>query len=171
MIFFLVSSRPRRPTPAPWRDTHLKEIDGRIKAALAGHRRHDAGPSAGVARADRQDAQGVVASERTVGCFQGCSGEQGESCIAVRILGLPLVGYEHQLGVGWLCKKFKADPIMDIQLGRVIAGADGSPTVHYELRLKDGEIFKGDLPFHWDSERKLWIGWEGLDWHLQKKKP
>jgi hypothetical protein len=28
---------------------------------------------------------------------------------------------------------------------------------------------KGDLPFHYDSEKKQWIGWEGLDWHLQKK--
>ncbi len=71
--------------------------------------------------------------------------------------------------VRWICEKFKANPITDVQLGNVVAGADGSPTVHYELRLKDGEILKGDLPFHWNSEIKQWGGWEGLDWHLQKK--
>ena len=71
--------------------------------------------------------------------------------------------------VRWVCKKFKANPITDVQLGKVFAGPDGSPTVHFELHLKDGEILQGDLPFHWDSEKKQWIGWEGLDWHLQKK--
>jgi hypothetical protein len=68
--------------------------------------------------------------------------------------------------VRWVCRKFKADPIADVRLGKVSAGPDGSPTVHFELRLKDGEVLQGDLPFHWDSERKQWIGWEGLDWHL-----
>jgi len=71
--------------------------------------------------------------------------------------------------VSWVCKKFKANPIAEVQLGKVFAGPDGSPTVHFELRLKDGEILQGDLPFHWNSERKQWIGWEGLDWHLPKK--
>jgi hypothetical protein len=68
----------------------------------------------------------------------------------------------------WVCKKFKANSIVDVQLGKVFAGADGSPTVPYELRLKDGDVLRGDLPFQWDSERKQWIGWEGLDWHLRK---
>jgi hypothetical protein len=68
--------------------------------------------------------------------------------------------------VRWACEKFKKNPINDVQLGKVFAGADGSPTVHYELRLKDGEILQGDLPFHWDPQGKQWIGWEGLDWHL-----
>jgi hypothetical protein len=69
--------------------------------------------------------------------------------------------------VSWVCKKFKANPIAEVQLGKVFAGTDGSPTVPFELHLKDGDILQGDLPFHWNSERKQWIGWEGLDWHLQ----
>jgi hypothetical protein len=70
--------------------------------------------------------------------------------------------------VRWVYKKFKANPITDVQLGKVFAGAEGSPTVHFELMLKDGEVLKGDLPFHWNSERKQWIGGKGLDWHLRK---
>jgi hypothetical protein len=68
--------------------------------------------------------------------------------------------------VRWVCKKFKANPITDVQLGRVFSGPDGKPTLHFALRLKDGETLQGDLPFKWDSERKQWIGFTGLDWHL-----
>jgi hypothetical protein len=68
--------------------------------------------------------------------------------------------------VAWVCKKFKANPIADVQLGEVFAGLDGQPTIHFELRLKDGEKLKGDLPFHWDAKKKQWIGSQGLDWHL-----
>jgi hypothetical protein len=68
--------------------------------------------------------------------------------------------------VRWVCRKFKAHPITDVRVGNVFAGPDGAPTVHFELHLKGGEVLQGDLPFHWDSERKQWIGWQGLDWHL-----
>ncbi len=68
--------------------------------------------------------------------------------------------------VRWICKKFKANPIAEVRLGKVFAGRGGMPTVHFELQLKDGEILQGDLPFQFDSESKQWIGWEGLDWHL-----
>ncbi len=68
--------------------------------------------------------------------------------------------------VRWVCQKFKANPITDVRLGRVFPGPDGSPAVHFELPLKDGEVLQGDLPFHWDSRKKQWIGWKGLDWHL-----
>jgi hypothetical protein len=71
--------------------------------------------------------------------------------------------------VRWVCKKLKANPITDVQLGEVFAGPTGAPTVHFELRLKDGEVLKGDLPFYWDAKRKQWVGLKGLDWHLQKK--
>jgi hypothetical protein len=71
--------------------------------------------------------------------------------------------------VRWVCQKFKANPIADVQLGKVFAGPTGAPTVHFELRLKDGETLKGDLPFSWDTDRKQWVGQKGLDWHLQKK--
>jgi hypothetical protein len=71
--------------------------------------------------------------------------------------------------VRWVCKKFKANPITDVRLGKVFAGPDGAPTLHFELQLKDGETLKGDLPFYWDSKRKQWVGLKALDWHLQKK--
>ena len=48
--------------------------------------------------------------------------------------------------VRWVCQKFKANPITDVQLGKVFAGprqADGP----FRVALKDGEILQGDLPF------------------------
>ncbi len=71
--------------------------------------------------------------------------------------------------VRWVCKNFKANAISDVRLGKVVAGPDGSPTVYYELHLKDGKVLKGDLPFSWDAKKKQWIGVKALDWHLQKK--
>jgi len=69
--------------------------------------------------------------------------------------------------VRWVCQKFRANSITDVRLGKVFPGPDGSPAVHFELHLKDGEILHGDLRFHWDSRSKQWIGCEKLDWHLQ----
>jgi len=65
-----------------------------------------------------------------------------------------------------VCRKFKANPIADVQLGSVFAGPDGSPTIPFTLRLTGGEVLQGDLPFHWDSQQKRWTGRAGLDWHL-----
>jgi hypothetical protein len=72
--------------------------------------------------------------------------------------------------VRWVCKKFKANPIVDVKLGNVFANAGGEPTVHFELRLKDGEILDGDLPFYfmkWCPGGKQWVGQGGLDWHTR----
>jgi len=77
------------------------------------------------------------------------------------------VDHDYPGWVRWVCEKFKASPIMEVRLGDVVAGPDGAPTVHFELRLKGGEVLRGDLPFQWDSERNQWIGWQGLDWHLR----
>jgi hypothetical protein len=71
--------------------------------------------------------------------------------------------------VRWVCRNFKANPISDIRVGNAVAGPDGSPTVYYELHLKDEKVLKGDLPFCWDAKKKQWIGLKALDWHLQKK--
>jgi hypothetical protein len=76
---------------------------------------------------------------------------------------------DHAGWVRWVCQNFKANPIADVRLGKVAAGADGSPTVYYELHLKDGKVLKGDLPFSWDATTKQWVGLKALDWHLQKK--
>lgn len=79
--------------------------------------------------------------------------------------------------VHWVCQKFKTNPITDVQLGSVFANPAGLPTVHYELRLKDGEILRGDLPFYLpldfqeqDPRAKQWYGEYGLDWHLKKNR-
>jgi peroxiredoxin/outer membrane lipoprotein-sorting protein len=80
--------------------------------------------------------------------------------------------------VKWVCNKFKADPIVDVQLGKVFADSEGRPAVHFRLTLKDGEILQGDLPFIRNNrsghEYGNLTGIDALDWHLQKnpeKKP
>jgi hypothetical protein len=67
-----------------------------------------------------------------------------------------------------VCTKFKANPITEFRLGKVFANEGGLPTLHFKLQLKDGEVIEGDLPFKWDSQRKQWVGWKGLDWQRQK---
>ena len=57
--------------------------------------------------------------------------------------------------VRWVCRKFKANPITDVRLGQVFTALDGSPAVHFELRLKDGEVLQGDLPFHWYADEAM----------------
>jgi beta-lactamase regulating signal transducer with metallopeptidase domain/peroxiredoxin/outer membrane lipoprotein-sorting protein len=78
--------------------------------------------------------------------------------------------------VKWVCNKFKTNPIVDVQLGKVFADSEGRPTVHFRLKLKDGEILQGDLPFVRTRQpgRGSWMGFKALDWHLEKdreKKP
>jgi peroxiredoxin len=72
--------------------------------------------------------------------------------------------------VKWVCHKFKANPIVDVQLGKVFADSEGRPTVHFRLTLKDGEVLQGDLPFvfSYSLGRRSWTGYEALDWHLKK---
>jgi hypothetical protein len=70
--------------------------------------------------------------------------------------------------VRWVCKKFQANSITEVRLGKVFAGPTSLPTVHFTLQLKDGEVIEGDLPFNWDSQKRQWVGWKGLDWHLPK---
>ena len=67
--------------------------------------------------------------------------------------------------VKWVCNKFKADPIVDVQLGKVFADSEGRPTVHFRLTLKDGEILQGDLPFIHSrrSGRGSWTSWTGVE--------
>jgi beta-lactamase regulating signal transducer with metallopeptidase domain/peroxiredoxin/outer membrane lipoprotein-sorting protein len=71
----------------------------------------------------------------------------------------------------WICQKFKTNPIVDVQLGKVVAGSKGRPTIHFRLTLKDGEILQGDLPFIHGYHRgqRTWMGFEALDWHLEKR--
>jgi hypothetical protein len=78
------------------------------------------------------------------------------------------VGQDRLGWVRWVCEKFKHNPIVEVQLGAVAPDAKGLPAIHFKLRLKDGEVLQGDLPFKWDSQRKQWVGQKGLDWHLPK---
>jgi hypothetical protein len=68
--------------------------------------------------------------------------------------------------VNWICAKFKTNPIVDVQLGKVFLDGKGRPAVNYELKLKDGEVLRGDLPFQWNPKTQQWEGLEGLDWHI-----
>ncbi len=70
----------------------------------------------------------------------------------------------------WLCSKCKANPIADVRLGKVFAGPDGMAAIHFQLRLKDGEVVQGDLSFQWNAERQRWIGRHALDWRLPNAK-
>jgi hypothetical protein len=82
----------------------------------------------------------------------------------------------HDLLVKWMCKTFKDNPIVSIELGevfagdKVIKGSKGWPTVAYKLTLKDGSVLEGDLAFefNFDGDVPHWHGMEGIDWHLQE---
>lgn len=86
--------------------------------------------------------------------------------------------------VRWICKTFKENPIVSIELGDV-SFSEGWPRIYYKLILKSGAILEGDLHFeyhfyHGDEGR--WHGIHGhfydgpetsykvhgLDWHLQE---
>jgi len=83
----------------------------------------------------------------------------------------------HDKLVEWICKTFKDNPIVSIELGEVfigdkeIIGKKGWPTVPYKLTLQDGTVLEGDLPFEYnfDGGKGHWHGMEGIDWHLQSK--
>ena len=78
----------------------------------------------------------------------------------------------------WICKTFKENPIVSIEVGEVfigekeIIGKKGWPTVPYKLTLQDGTVLKGNLPFEYnfDGGKGHWHGMEGIDWHLTEKK-
>jgi hypothetical protein len=68
--------------------------------------------------------------------------------------------------VRWVCQKLKANPITDVRLGQVVAGPRGTPTVHCEVHLKNGDVLQGDVSFQCRPRGKRWIGQGGIDWHL-----
>ena len=77
--------------------------------------------------------------------------------------------------VEWICKTFKGNPIVSVELGEVfigdkeIKGKTGWPTVPYKLTLRDGGVLEGDLAFEYNFDGGVghWHGMEGIDWHLQ----
>jgi len=84
-------------------------------------------------------------------------------------VGRYMANTRHDLLIEWICKTFRQNPIMDIQLGDVFLNDDELPTVPYKLTLRDGAVLAGDLPFEYliDDEGGHWHGKWGLDWHLQ----
>jgi hypothetical protein len=68
----------------------------------------------------------------------------------------------------WICRRFRTNPIVHVEIGEVVRLPDGWPSVSYALTLKDGAKLDGILPFHWHPRFEQWYGVEGLDWHLQK---
>ena len=73
--------------------------------------------------------------------------------------------------VRWVCKTFSENPIESVELGEVFMGRDGLPAISYIVSLRDGRELKGDLPFRYMPRQKIWMGVEGIDWHLQYAEP
>jgi beta-lactamase regulating signal transducer with metallopeptidase domain/HEAT repeat protein len=85
--------------------------------------------------------------------------------------------------VQWICKTFKQNPIVSIELGDV-SFDEQWPRIYYKLILNDGAILEGDLHFEYHfyhGNEGRWYGihghfyegpetpykTHGLDWHLQ----
>ena len=73
--------------------------------------------------------------------------------------------------VAWICKTFTENPITSVEIGDVYKTNKGLPEVPYVVRLRDGRELKGNLPFRYQPRQDLWMGIQGIDWHLQYKEP
>jgi hypothetical protein len=69
--------------------------------------------------------------------------------------------------VRWVCKTFKDNPINSVELGEVFKGKNGLPAISYIVSLRDGRELKGVLPFRYMPRQELWMGVQGVDWHLR----
>jgi len=67
----------------------------------------------------------------------------------------------------WICKTFRDNPVMSVELGEVFRGENSLPTVPYKLTLKDGKLLEGNLPFRYEPLSEHWQPRVGLDWHLR----
>jgi hypothetical protein len=71
--------------------------------------------------------------------------------------------------VQWVCKTFSENPIESVDLGEVSKGPNGLPTISYVVSLRDGRELKGLLPFRYMPKQEIWMGIEGIDWHISEK--
>jgi len=88
-----------------------------------------------------------------------------------------LQGYQYPDLVMWICRTFKKNPIISVQLGNPIASMDKWPVLPYTIVLRDGKIIEGDLRFtyHFYSPESVygkevvdqWLGVHGIDWNLK----
>jgi hypothetical protein len=79
-----------------------------------------------------------------------------------------MVNHDYPAFEKWVADNLGPNPIMNVNLGDVTFGADGKPSIPYELTRKDGSLLKGTLPFYYDMGSKSWCGMEGIDWHLKQ---
>lgn len=101
--------------------------------------------------------------------------KEESSCKSFPAYGIYQTYTRYDILVPWICKTFKANPIVGIELAEVYiskrdySGRMGLPTVPYRLTLKDGAILRGDLPFEYrfEGDKGYWHGIQGIDWHLQ----
>ncbi|MHC4798048.1 MAG: carboxypeptidase regulatory-like domain-containing protein [Planctomycetota bacterium] len=70
----------------------------------------------------------------------------------------------------WVCDNFKKNPIVSVEIGEVFQDKKDRFAVYYKLTLKDGTVLENDLPFVYLPVPQVWMGVQGLDWHLQKKR-
>lgn len=73
----------------------------------------------------------------------------------------------------WVCRTFKDNPIVAVELGNAILSAkefdgQGAPAVPYKLTLQDGSVLQGELYFYYRASSDTWQPAEGIDWHLQE---
>jgi hypothetical protein len=68
----------------------------------------------------------------------------------------------------WICRHFRTNPIVTVDLGEVARQTDGRAALPYQVTLRDGAKLEGVLPMKWDAHGQQWFGVEGLDWHLRK---
>jgi uncharacterized iron-regulated protein len=75
--------------------------------------------------------------------------------------------------VQWICENFRDNPIVRVEYGQVYAkqikafyGEGYLPHIPYKLTRKDGSTLQGVLPFDYSAKSDEWMGYNGLDWHL-----
>jgi hypothetical protein len=71
--------------------------------------------------------------------------------------------------VQWICKTFRENPIESVELDEVSKGPNGLPTISYVVSLRDGRELKGLLPFKYMPRQEIWMGTQGIDWHLKEQ--
>lgn len=67
----------------------------------------------------------------------------------------------------WVCRHFRTNPIVQVELGGVAFQASGRREIPYKMSLKNHTALEGVLPFEWRPNSGQWEGIGGLDWHLQ----
>jgi hypothetical protein len=65
----------------------------------------------------------------------------------------------------WICRNFRTNPIVEVELGEVFRNSKQMPALNYRLTLQNRQTLEGTLLFRWNTRTQRWDGGEGLDWH------